>query len=108
MNVIAKDHKKIYNVYHKGGSEMKKAKIAQWGNSLGIRIPITITKTLNLKAGDQVDFELKENGIFLKTKQSTMQMFEEFYGKPYNELTSEDIGDAEEMDWGEDVGGEIL
>lgn len=108
MYVIAKTPEKIYNVYHKGGAEMKKATISQWGNSLGIRIPITITQTLNLKAGNQVDFELTDNGVFLKTKQSTMQMFEEFYGKPYNELTSEDIGDAEEMDWGEDVGGEIL
>ena len=41
-------------------------------------------------------------------KNTTAQMFAHFYDKPYDEITREDMGSAEEIDWGEDVGGEIL
>ncbi|MBR1645698.1 MAG: hypothetical protein IJ685_02855 [Selenomonadaceae bacterium] len=40
-------------------------------------------------------------------KKTTKQMFEEFYGKPYDEITEQDIGAGEEIDFGEDVGGEV-
>ena len=39
---------------------------------------------------------------------TTEQLFEHFYNKPYPSITPEDIGNAEEIDWGEDVGGEII
>ena len=42
----------------------------------------------------------------MRKQQSTAQMFEEFYGKPFAEITPADLGSADEMDWGEDVGGE--
>lgn len=38
--------------------------------------------------------------------ESTTQKFEQFYGKPFNEITQDDLGDAEEIDWGGDVGAE--
>lgn len=41
-------------------------------------------------------------------KQSTKEIFEEFYKKPFEEITKEDIGGGIEMDWGPDVGGEII
>ena len=82
--------------------------ISKWGNSLGIRVPAIIAETLGLRVGDQVNFELKDGGMFMKKKQSTYQMFEEFYGKPFSEITLDDLGFAEEIDWGEDVGGEII
>ena len=41
-------------------------------------------------------------------KKSTKEIFEEFYKKPFEEITKEDIGDGVEMDWGPDVGGEII
>lgn len=44
----------------------------------------------------------------MDNKQSTSQMFEEFYGKPFKEITQADIDFLEEMDWGEDVGGEVI
>jgi antitoxin MazE len=44
----------------------------------------------------------------MRKQQSTAQMFEQFYGKSFSEITQEDIGTAEEIDWGEDVGGEII
>ena len=41
-------------------------------------------------------------------KCSTVEMFEKFYGKPFDKITPEDIGPGGELDWGEDVGGEII
>ena len=82
--------------------------VSKWGNSLGIRVPVIITESLGLQAGDQVAFELKDGGMFIKKEQSTSQMFEQFYGKPFSEITPDDIGPAENIDWGEDVGGEVI
>ena len=41
-------------------------------------------------------------------KKTTKQIFEEFYGKPYEEITAQDIGDGAEIDFGEDVGKEVI
>ena len=82
--------------------------VSKWGNSLGIRVPVIITESLGLQAGDQVAFVLKDGGMFIKKEQSTSQMFEQFYGKPFSEITPDDIGPAENIDWGEDVGGEVI
>lgn len=41
-------------------------------------------------------------------KKSTKDMFEEFYKKPFEEISREDIGDGVEMDLGPDVGGEVI
>ena len=35
-------------------------------------------------------------------------MFEQSYKKPMDEITLEDVGVAEDIDWGSDVGGEIF
>ena len=80
--------------------------ISKWGNSIGIRIPVVVTESLGLQAGDQLTYELKDGGLFMRKQQSTAQMFEQFYGKPFAEITQADLGNAEEIDWGEDVGGE--
>lgn len=44
----------------------------------------------------------------MKKEQSTSRMFEQFYGKPFSDITQDDLGSCEEIDWGEDVGGEII
>ncbi len=80
--------------------------ISKWGNSIGIRIPVTVTESLGLQVGDQVSCELKDDGLFIRKEQSTTQMFEEFYGKPFDKITQTDLNTAVEIDWGEDVGGE--
>ncbi len=49
----------------------------------------------------------KEVIIILHKEKSTKDIFEEFYGKPMEEITIEDLGDGGEIDWGEDIGGEI-
>ena len=103
---IAKPPKMKYNVYQ-GGDAMNVA-ISKWGNSIGIRIPAKASESLGLKAGDQVACELKDGGLFMKKNMSTVQMFEEFYGKPFDAITINDLGPSEELDWGSDVGGEII
>ena len=97
----------IYDVYHKGEDTMN-ITISKWGNSIGLRIPATVTESLGLKAGDQVMCELKDGGLFLNKEQSTAQMFEEFYGKPFAEITENDLDSIGEIDWGEDIGGEAF
>jgi len=82
--------------------------LSKWGNSLGLRVPALISESLGLQAGDQIAFELKDGGMFMKKKPSTSQMFEAFYGKPFEEITPSDLGPCDEIDWGEDVGGEVL
>ena len=44
----------------------------------------------------------------MRRQLSTAQMFEQFYGKPFKEITQEDIGIGEELDWGEDVENEVF
>lgn len=39
---------------------------------------------------------------------STADLFEQFYGKPYEEITEADIGPDEDIDWGNDVGNEKI
>ena len=82
--------------------------ISKWGNSLGIRIPITVTESLDLQSGESVILELKDGGMIMKKKLSTTQMFEQFYGKPFENITTADLGPVKKIEWGEDVGGEII
>jgi len=105
-NSIAKPPEMIYNVYQGGGS--MNVAISKWGNSLGIRIPATIVEAMNIQAGDTLSYEMKDDSFVLRKKTSTRQLFESFYGKSFDDITSEDIGKGDELDWGEDVGGEIF
>ncbi len=43
-----------------------------------------------------------------KNHKTTKEIYEEFYKRPIEEINREDIGECEEMDWGQDVGGEII
>lgn len=82
--------------------------VSKWGNSLGIRVPINVVNTLSIKNGDTLNYEIKDNQLILSKKISTKEMFEKFYNKPMEEITIDDIGKAEAIDWGEDIGGEIF
>lgn len=37
------------------------------------------------------------------TRLSTKELFEEFYHKPFSEITAEDLGEGSEIDWGEEL-----
>jgi antitoxin MazE len=46
------------------------AKIQKWGNSLGIRIPIGISRDLSLRNGSIVDISEDSNQIVIKPRNS--------------------------------------
>lgn len=103
---IDKNSNMIYNVYQ-GGINMRVA-VSKWGNSLGIRIPSAVISSLNIHDGDSISYEVRNNEFVLKKEKSTEEMFEEFYGKAFKDITIEDLGPGSEMDWGEDIGGEVF
>ena len=45
------------------------AKLQKWGNSLGIRIPSNILKSLNIKTNDILDMKLDDNKIVISVPQ---------------------------------------
>ncbi|KKI85113.1 AbrB/MazE/SpoVT family DNA-binding domain-containing protein [Shouchella clausii] len=52
---------------HKGGLVMTVA-LKQWGNSLAIRIPSNVSKSLNLKEGSELELILEKDVLILKPK----------------------------------------
>ena len=101
----------IYNVYHKEVNSMSGVVISKWGNSLGFRIPNNIAKSLDLKPGDKLNITELENSINItKCKESSVEeILCNFYGKKIDEILSMKITDNEkEIDWGEDVGAEVI
>lgn len=85
--------------------------VNKWGNSSGIRIPENVLNSLDMKNGDQFTYEVVHQTIVLKPirhKKSTKELFEEFYHKPFSEITAEDLGEGSEIDWGEDIGSEVI
>ena len=95
-------------MYIKKGADNMQVAISKWGNSLGFRIPTNVVSALALKIGDKVNYEVRDNELILKKEKTTKEIYEEFYGKPYEEITLDDVGTCELLDWGEDVGGEIF
>ena len=96
----------ISKVYQ--GGYTRNVAVSKWGNSLGIRIPVTATETLGINSGDCLSYEIRRDEMILRKNKSTARMFEEFYGRPFDEITEEVVGSGKELDWGEDVGGEIF
>lgn len=61
-----------------------KAKIQKWGNSHGVRIPISYLNNLGLKDNDNVDILLEENQIVIKkTPSKTFEEIVEGYDGSY-------------------------
>lgn len=82
--------------------------VSKWGNSLGIRIPLAIVEALSIKGGDTISYEVKNNSVILRKEKSSEQLFEEFYGKSFDSISSQDLGPASIVDFGDDVGGEVF
>ncbi len=82
--------------------------VSKWGNSLGIRIPLAVADALSVKNGDNIIYEIKNNSVVLRKEKSTKQLFEEFYGKSFADISSQDIGQSALIDFGDDVGGEVF
>ena len=76
-------------------------KLQKWGNSYGIRIPMPLLKTLNIKENDRIKIEQEDEKIVIskvnKKKISLKERIENYKGKE----------SVEEFDWGKPVGREI-
>lgn len=77
------------------------ARLQKWGNSMGIRIPSNILKSLNIKANDILNIEQEENRIIISIpKRKKISLAERFKKYPGKNL-------AKEFSWDENVGREI-
>lgn len=50
----------------------------------------------------------KEEKLIMKAIKSLRERFEEFFDKPFEEISETDIPDGNEASWGSDVGDEII
>lgn len=77
------------------------ARLQKWGNSIGIRIPSNIIKSMKLKTNDLMDiFEQDSKIVITKSKRSKISLEERF--KEYNGKNL-----VEPYDWGKPMGKEI-
>ena len=83
------------------GDEIMEAKLQKWGNSIGIRIPHSILKELNLKINDWINIEKVEDKVIItkqvKPKISLASRFREYKGENL----------AKDFSWDEAKGKEI-
>lgn len=77
------------------------ARIQKWGNSLGIRIPSSILKSLNIKSNDILNISQEDDKIIIsipkKNKISLEEKFKNYHGENL----------AKEFSWDDPVGKEI-
>ena len=77
------------------------ARLQKWGNSVGIRIPNSLLKSLNLSINDKINLVEEDNKIIItKSKKSKIDLKELF--EKYN---GENLAKA--FEWDESVGKEI-
>ena len=84
------------------------AVVSKWRSSYGVRIPKLLAKHLNISSGDKLSLKVNGDELIMRKRKTTKQIFEEFYGKPYAEISEIDLGTEKEVDWGDEVGGEIV
>ena len=80
----------------------------KWGNSLGLRIPRELVESFKFQPGSRINITADDNKIVIKPSTNIEVLFESYYGKTMSSITRDDIGVLEEVDWGNDVGGEIV
>ena len=80
----------------------------KWGNSLGLRIPREIADAFEFQPGSHVNISAKDSKIIIEPSVSIEALFEAQYGKPMSSISRKEIGAYGEINWGNDVGGEII
>lgn len=83
--------------------------IQRWGNSQGIRIPKPALEAAGLSVDDRVELAASSEGLLVrkaapKKHQSIRELFEAFYGVPFDEIPR--VDPEPEADWGEPTGHE--
>jgi antitoxin MazE len=78
-----------------------KARIARWGNSLGVRIPSDIAGRVGLTDGDTVEIEAKGDRVVISPTRRRYKLEELLDG-----MTPKEVRKA--FDWGPERGREIV
>lgn len=73
--------------------------IAKWGNSLGLRLPKSVTQQAKIDEGDTVEVSVKNGAIVIRPSRPTYSL-EDLVSK----ITAKNRPD--ESDWGAPQGGE--
>lgn len=77
------------------------AKVQKWGNSVGIRIPSSILKSLNIKTNDILNIEQEEDKIVIRIPKKKRISLEERFNNYHGENLSKDFS------WDDPMGEEI-
>ena len=81
-----------------------RTKIAKWGNSAGVRVPLAMLKTARLAIGDDVDLSA-ESGVLRLRKPRRIPTIQELFAE-YEKRGP--LEPPEAVDWGPDRGAEII
>lgn len=100
----------IYIVYPKGVLRLGiTVKISEWGNSLAVRLPKAVAEQLGLEAGSEAELTLKGDRLELqRTRTSASYPTLEEMVAEMKRLMAAGVPEPELIDWGPDVGSEIL
>jgi antitoxin MazE len=94
----------IYNFGERRAHMSQNVCIAQWGNSLAIRLPKESCRRLNLRAGDRVELDVTEDGgdasLVIRKKGQPFDLASLFEGY-------EGVYQPKLLDWGKPVGKEV-
>ncbi len=59
--------------------------VSKWGNSLAVRLPVSVVEALNLKEGDDIEVKIMDDRLFeiskKPTRAETLQRLQKFRGK---------------------------
>jgi antitoxin component of MazEF toxin-antitoxin module len=90
------------------------AKLCSWGASKAVRIPKAVCDSLRLAVGSNLSISCgtDENGPFIMMRPAE-ESHRCYCDAPYVSIDSlfrghEDASQPTEVDWGEDVGGEVM
>lgn len=90
----------IYIVKLIGRSIMASQVVGKWGHSLGVRIPASIARQVNLKEGTSITVTIVENSIVIRPKKTKYTLDELLEGMTIDNVHSE-------IDMGLPVGNEV-
>lgn len=76
------------------------ARLQKWGNSIGIRIPMNMLKTLNLKSNDSVELINEDNKIVIIKKEKKISLKDKIANYKGENL-------AKDFVWDDNRGNEI-
>jgi len=81
-----------------------KVKVAQWGNSLGVRLPKSAAESAGVTAGSELELSVEDGGFRLRrARKTSAQLLDEMLSEIERlGLTSQSVK------WGPDVGLEIV